>query len=127
MTKSYLLGVKSVFKSNELYGTKAIGYKVSNAIQLNVLNFYQKERILTYKPSIRYTLHGAHPLGLIKGVHLLGNPAHLIEERICVDLSADTMHLKDSLVLFGFEGSSCSLPLFFFHLELISFVIVLQQ
>ena len=29
-----------------------------------------------------------------------------------MDLSVDTMHLKDSLVLFGFESSTLSLPLF---------------
>ena len=44
--------------------------------------------------------------------HLLGNPklmwhpACLIKEGGCVDLSVDTMHLKEPLVLFGSEGSA---------------------
>ena len=43
-----------------------------------------------------------------------GTLLHLIEEGEFVDLSMDTMHLKDPLplVLFGFEGSALSLPLF---------------
>ena len=41
--------------------------------------------------------------------HLPGNPARLVKEWGCVDLSMDTMH---PLVLFGFEGSALSLPLF---------------
>ena len=50
--------------------------------------------------------------------HLPGNPklvwhpARLIKEGGCVDLSVDTLHLKDPLVLFGSEGSALSLPLF---------------
>ena len=50
--------------------------------------------------------------------HLLGNPklvwhpARLIKEWGCVDLSVDTMHLKDPLILFRFEGSALSLSLF---------------
>ena len=60
--------------------------------------------------------------------NLVWNPARLMKEGGCVDLSVDTMHIKDPMVLFGFEGFSLSLFLFsFFHLELICFVIVLQQ
>ena len=50
--------------------------------------------------------------------HLPGNPklawhpARLITEWGCVELSMDTMHLKDPLVLFEFDGSALSLPLF---------------
>ena len=50
--------------------------------------------------------------------HLPGNPklvwhpAQLTKEGGCVDLSVDTMHLIDPLVLFGFEGYALSLPLF---------------
>ena len=29
-----------------------------------------------------------------------------------MDLSMDTLHLKDPLVLFGYEGSALTLPLF---------------
>ena len=43
---------------------------------------------------------------------LVWNPARLIKEGGCMDLSMDTMHLKDPLVLFGCEGSALSLPLF---------------
>ena len=43
---------------------------------------------------------------------LAWHPARLIKEWGCVDLSMDTMHLKDPLVFFGFEGSAFSLPLF---------------
>ena len=45
-----------------------------------------------------------------------------------MDLSMDTIHLKDPLVLyFGFDGSALTLTFFFFRLELLCFVIVLQQ
>ena len=50
--------------------------------------------------------------------HLPGNPklvwhpARLIKEWVCVDLSMETLHLKDPLVLFGYEGSALTLPLF---------------
>ena len=40
------------------------------------------------------------------------HPACLIKEWGCVDLSMDTMHLKNPLVFFGFEGSALSLQLF---------------
>ena len=43
---------------------------------------------------------------------LAWHPACLIKKWGCVDLSMDTMHLKDPLVLFGYEGSALSLPLF---------------
>ena len=44
---------------------------------------------------------------------LAWHPARLIKEWGCVDLSMGTMQLKDSLVLFGREGSALiSLPLF---------------
>ena len=36
-----------------------------------------------------------------------------------MDLSMDTMHLKDPLVLFGSEGSVLTLPLFFLSLRII--------
>ena len=55
--------------------------------------------------------------------HLPGNPkwvwhpTRLIKERGCVDLSMDTLHQKDTLVVSGSEGSAFTLPLFFFHLE----------
>ena len=39
----------------------------------------------------------------------------------------DTMHLKDPFVFFGSEGFAFTLPLFFFYLELLCFVVVLQQ
>ena len=39
------------------------------------------------------------------------HPAGLIKEGGHVDLSVDTMHLKDPLVIFGFEGSDLSLTL----------------
>ena len=45
----------------------------------------------------------------------------------CMDLSMDTMHLKDPFVIFGSESSALTLPLFSFHLELLCFDIVLQQ
>ena len=51
--------------------------------------------------------------------HLPGNPlpvwhpARLIKERGCVDLSVDTMYLKDPMVHFGFEGYTLFLSLFF--------------
>ena len=38
------------------------------------------------------------------------HPAHLIKEGGCVDLSMDTMHIKDPWFLFGFEGSALSIP-----------------
>ena len=63
-----------------------------------------------------------------RSLHLLGNPkmawhlAHLIKEWGCVDLSMYTMHLNDSLVLFGFEGSALSLPLFIFHILSLFFI-----
>ena len=44
--------------------------------------------------------------------HLPGNPACLIKEGGCVDLSMDTMHLKYPLVLLGYVGSALTLPLF---------------
>ena len=40
------------------------------------------------------------------------HPTRLINEGGCGDMSMDTLHLKDPLVLFGFEGSALSLPLF---------------
>ena len=43
-----------------------------------------------------------------------------------MDLLMHTLHLKDPLVLLGFEGSALSLLFLFFHLELICFVIVLS-
>ena len=39
-------------------------------------------------------------------------PSRLIKEGGCVDLSMDTMHVKDPLVLFGSEGFPLTLPLF---------------
>ena len=59
--------------------------------------------------------------------HLPGNlklvlyPARLINERGCADLSVDTMHLKDPLVLFGSEGSALTftLPPFLLSLRVI--------
>ena len=46
-----------------------------------------------------------------------------------MDLSRDTMLLKDPLVLFGFEGSALSFPPFIFshRIDIICFVSVLQQ
>ena len=50
--------------------------------------------------------------------HIPGNPklvwqrARLIKEWGCVNLSIDTMHLKDHLVLLGLEGSAISFRLF---------------
>ena len=41
-----------------------------------------------------------------------GHPSDLIKEGGCVDLSMDTLHLKNPLVLFGSEGSAPTLPLF---------------
>ena len=38
-----------------------------------------------------------------------------------------TMHLQDPLVIFGYEGYALQLPFFFFQLELLCSVIVLQQ
>ena len=43
---------------------------------------------------------------------LVLHPVPLTKERVCVDLSMDTMRLKDPLVLFGSEGSSLTRPLF---------------
>ena len=43
---------------------------------------------------------------------LVWHPAHPIREWGCVDLSMNTMHLKDPLVLFGFEDSALPLLLF---------------
>ena len=50
--------------------------------------------------------------------HLPGNPklvwhpACILKEWGCMDLSKDTLHLKYPLVLFGYEGSALTLPLF---------------
>ena len=44
---------------------------------------------------------------------LVWHPTRIMKEGGCVDLSMDTMHLKDPLVLFGSEGSAL------FHLELL--------
>ena len=52
---------------------------------------------------------------------LVWHPARLIKEGGCVDLFMDTMHLKDSLALFGFEGSALTLPLFLLSLRIIMF------
>ena len=41
---------------------------------------------------------------------MVWHPAHLIKEGVCVD--QDTLHLKDPLVHFGFEGLTLFLPLF---------------
>ena len=43
------------------------------------------------------------------------------KRRRCVDLSMDTMHLKDPLVLFGSEGSAFTVPLFLLSLRIIMF------
>ena len=43
---------------------------------------------------------------------LAWHPARIIKDGGRVDLSMDTMYLKDPLVLFGSEGSSLSLTLF---------------
>ena len=43
---------------------------------------------------------------------LLWHPVRFIKGGGCVDLSVDTMHLKDPLVLFEFESSVLSLPPF---------------
>ena len=72
---------------------------------------------------IKYILQGAHPIDLVNGVQselappgepykLVRQPACIIKEGGCVDLSMDTMHLKDPLVLFGHKGSALTLPLF---------------
>ena len=64
--------------------------------------------------------------------HLPGNPkqvwqpAHLIKGG-SGDLSMDTMHLKEPLILFGAEGSALSITLFHLLLRIINFVKVLQQ
>ena len=50
---------------------------------------------------------------------LVWHPARLIKEGGCVDLSMDTMHLKDPLVLFGSEDSAFTLPLFLLSLRII--------
>ena len=67
-----------------------------------------------------------HSLDLLSGVsnrswHLAGNPklvwhpaCHINEWRF-VDLSMDTLHLNNPLVLFGSEGPALSLPLFLSH------------
>ena len=44
-----------------------------------------------------------------------------------VDLSMDTLHLKYPFVLFGFEGSAFTLPLFLYSLRIVCSVIVLQH
>ena len=70
----------------------------------------------SYKRNACITPQGAHPLGLLNGVQWElaphGKPARLLKEGGCVDPSEDTMHLKDPLVLFGFEGTALSLTLF---------------
>ena len=57
---------------------------------------------------------------------LVSHPARPIKEGGCEDLSMDTMHLKDPLVLFGFEGSALSLHLFLLS-PIINMLIVLQK
>ena len=58
--------------------------------------------------------------------HLTGSPklpwhpARLIKEEGCVDLSVDTLHLKDPLVLFGSEGSVLTLPIFLLSLRIVA-------
>ena len=47
---------------------------------------------------------------------------HLIKE--CVDLSVDTIHIKDTVVLFGLVALLFFFLFFFFHLELICLVII---
>ena len=65
-----------------------------------------------------------------RSCHLPGNPklvwhpARLIKERGFVNLSMDTMHLKDTLVLFGSGGSALTLPLFIIHIA--TFIIIFQ-
>ena len=57
--------------------------------------------------------------------HLQGNPklvwhsARLTKEGGCVDLSMDTVHLDDPLILFRFEGSALSLPLLSYRIDML--------
>ena len=59
--------------------------------------------------------------------HLPGNPspvwhpARLVKERGCMDLSMDTLHLNDPMVLFGSEGSALTQPLFLLSSRIILF------
>ena len=59
---------------------------------------------------------------------VLWRPARLIKEGECVDLSIDTKHLKDPLVLFGSEGSALTLALFLLSFRInIPFNVVFQE
>ena len=51
---------------------------------------------------------------------LVWHPARLIIEGTCVNLSMETMHLKDPRVLFGSEGPDLTL-FFIFHLDVLYF------
>ena len=85
-----------------------------------ILLIYQLFDIRLYhheKPHVK-TPQGAHLMVCNRSWHLPGNPklmwhpARLIKEGGCVDLSMDTLHLKDPLVFFVSEGSALTLPHF---------------
>ena len=75
------------------------------------------QRFLTVLPS--GTRQWANLMVCNRSWHLPGNPklmwhpARGIKEWGCLDLSMDSLHLNYPLVLFGFEGSALTLPVFF--------------
>ena len=83
-----------------------------NLCYINTNYVYCKNRFLI-------TVQGSHLILLCnRSWHLPGNPKLVgtilvfIKEGLYVDLSMDTLHLKYPLVLFGYEGSALTLPLF---------------
>ena len=65
--------------------------------------------------------------------HLPGNPkpvfhpACLIKEAGCVDLSMNTMHIKDPLVVLGYEGSIPPLPHFLISSRIIMLCLTITK